>query len=76
MDHHFLWKQTIIVLNFLHRCSYEGEIARYNTSVGWVWPDVSSHVQTGQNLSGSNFGWSVGGMVTLKIIQSERLIEF
>ena len=35
-------------------------------SVSWVWTGVHSHVQTCQNLSGCDFSWSRGYIVTLK----------
>ena len=49
-----------LVLKFFHRGSNQGKIGFRSTTVGWVWPGVSSHAHTCQNLTGVDFGWSGG----------------
>ena len=44
-DHQYLWKETINALDFLHINSYQRKIVSQGTSVGWMWPGVSSHSQ-------------------------------
>ena len=39
-------------LDFLHRDSYQRQLASKGTAVGWVRPSVLSHIQTCLNLSG------------------------
>ena len=65
-DHQYPRKKTINVLDFLHRDSYKGKIARKTTTVKWMKPGVPSYVQSCLNLSGGDFGWSVGGMTGYK----------
>ena len=47
-DHQYLWKETTIVSDFLHRHVYQRKIA--SMSVGWVWPCMTSQTQTCLNL--------------------------
>lgn len=58
--------ETISALDCLHSDSYQGKIAYKATTVGWMWPRVPSHMQT---------GWSGVGMITIKIIHNKRLIK-
>ena len=48
----------------------------HSTTVGWVCSGIPSHARTCLNLSRGDFGRFEVGMVTLKIVQNERLIEF
>ena len=50
------WKETSVVSDFLHRCVYQGKIASMSAAVGWVWPDVTSQIQTYLNSSRGDFG--------------------
>ena len=58
--------ETVNVLDFLHRDSYQKKITCKITTVGCVWPDVPCHSQTYLGLSGGDFVWSGGCIATLK----------
>ena len=45
-DHQYLRKETINVLDFLHKDSYQREIVSKSSTVGWTWPGVPSEDQT------------------------------
>ena len=42
-DHQYLSKETISVLDILHRDSCQKKIAFKKTTIGWVWPVKPSH---------------------------------
>ena len=72
-DYMILWSS----ISGKKRDSCQRKIASKSTTVGWLWPSAQSHAQTCLNLSAENdFGWSGGCIVTLKIVQNERLIKF
>ena len=56
--HQYLCKETISVLDFLHRDNSQGKIASKSTDVGYMWSGVASHVQTCLSLSRGDYGWS------------------
>ena len=33
----YLWKETIKVLNFLHKNNYQRKITSKSNAIGWVW---------------------------------------
>ena len=52
--HHYLWKETMNVLDFFQRDSNQEKKA-YNTTAGWVWPCMPpSHAQRCLDLPGLN----------------------
>ena len=51
-DHQYPWKETISVLDILHRDSCQEKIASKKTTIGWVWLGKLSHASTCLNLSG------------------------
>ena len=61
-DHQYIWKETINVLDFLHRDICKKKIASYSTSISCVWPGIPSDAQTCPNLLGGEFGWSGAGV--------------
>ena len=70
--HHYIWKEIINILDFVHRDSYHGQIATMIISVGWVMPGISNLAQTCLDLSGVNLvGMWVWGMAILGIIQRD-----
>ena len=57
----------------MHKESYINE----GTFVNWVWSGMPKHVQAYLKLSEDDFGgWSGGYIVTLKIGQNEKSIDF
>ena len=40
LDHQYLGKGPIDILDFLHGDSYQGKLAPATTTFGWVWPGV------------------------------------
>ena len=48
----YLWKETMIVLFFLHGVSVQGNIPCKTSTLGWVWTGVLSQSRICQNFSG------------------------
>ena len=68
----YLWKETISVLDFLHKGSHQREIACMATTFAWVLSGMPSHVQTCLGSLGVSFIRQGGDMSALKIIHNER----
>ena len=75
-DHQYFLKETVSVLDFLHRDSYQRQTPSKSTTVVLMWASIHNHAQTRLNSSGSDFGWSECDVATLKIVQNGGLIKF
>ena len=43
-DHHYLWKQSISILDFLHGDIHEAKVASDTTTFGWMCPSMLNSV--------------------------------